>query len=605
MGGLRSEFSIALWYPERQDMYAVSSDGRKRFRVRLQLGRRCALAALFVGFCAAQAPGQCLEEKLTAPETAPPDFFGWSASLDGDTAILGVAPSEHCESEDRSCGSAHVYRFNGVSWAQEQKLITSDPPPYYGFGASVSVSGDTALVGAPYDSSVPGPRHGAVYVFRFDGTSWVQTQRLVATNQGETKEFGGSVAVSGNTAVIGVTWYDFTACVSCPAAYVFRFNGISWIEEQELFASDAWAGGFFRTHVSVDGDTVLVGAPYDGRPGSRGSVYVYRFNGSSWVEEQKLTESNAASGNLFGRSVSVSGDTALVGKFNHNSHVGCNCGSAYVFRFTGTSWIEEQQLLASDGSFYDRFGASVSVSGDVAVVGAFQANCAGADDCGAAYIFRFNGASWLEEHKLTASAARSDDEFGRIVSASGHTVLVTSFGADCAAGGDCGSAYVFSCVTAATAVNLDIKPGSCPNMVNPKSRGVVPVAIIGSLDFDVAAIDPESLTLARVDGVGGIVSPLSGRRGRGIVIKDVATPFVGEPCACHEVDRDGIDDLAMKFSTSEMSRAFELNGLSRGTSIELMLQGTLQDGTTFEGVDCIVVPGTERNSIRRHHIKRP
>ena len=157
----------------------------------------------------------------------------------------------------------------------------------------------------------------------------------------------------------------------------------------------------------------------------------------------------------------------------------------------------------------------------------------------------------------------------------------------------------------AVSFRVDIRPGSCPNMVNPRSRGVVPVAIVGSLDFDVAAIDPDSLTLARVDGVGTSVAPLSGRGGRGIVIKDVATPLVGEPCTCHDVDRDGIDDLAMKFSTLEMSRAFELNGLPRGTSIELMLQGSLQDGTTFEGVDCIVVPGTERNSIRRHHVRRP
>ena len=111
-------------------------------------------------------------------------------------------------------------------------------------------------------------------------------------------------------------------------------------------------------------------------------------------------------------------------------------------------------------------------------------------------------------------------------------------------------------------MNLDIKPGSCPNPVNAESNGVVPVVIIGSLNFDVTTIDPNSLTLARADGMGDSVSPLSSRRGARIAIEDVATPFDGEPCACHELGGDGIDDLVLKFSTPEMSRVLELNAIT-------------------------------------------
>ena len=140
---------------------------------------------------------------------------------------------------------------------------------------------------------------------------------------------------------------------------------------------------------------------------------------------------------------------------------------------------------------------------------------------------------------------------------------------------------------------LDIRPGSCPNPVNPRSRGVVPVALVGGLEFDVATVDPDSLILTRADDVGGSVLPLSDRRGPRIIIEDLVSPLITDPCECHPLGGDGIDDLSLKFSTAEMSRALELNALPRGETIELVLRGTLQDGTAFEATDCIVIPGRQ------------
>ncbi len=149
----------------------------------------------------------------------------------------------------------------------------------------------------------------------------------------------------------------------------------------------------------------------------------------------------------------------------------------------------------------------------------------------------------------------------------------------------------FDCEAAAF---LDIKPGSCPNPVNPRSKGVVPVALVGSTSFDVTVVDAASLTLARADGVGGSIAPLSdARRAR---VGDVATPFVGESCDCHESGGDGVLDLSLKFSTLDMSWALELDTLARGTIVELVLRGALLDGTTFEARDCIVIPGKNRES---------
>lgn len=141
------------------------------------------------------------------------------------------------------------------------------------------------------------------------------------------------------------------------------------------------------------------------------------------------------------------------------------------------------------------------------------------------------------------------------------------------------------------AVSLDIKPGSCPNPVNPRGKGVVPMSIVGSESFDVTQIDSDTLRLRRADSVGGIVTPLSGPPGPGITTADVATPFTGDLCDCHELGGDGIDDLLLKFSTRELAGAFQLSELPSGASIMLTLSGSLLDGTAFEASDCIVIPG--------------
>jgi hypothetical protein len=146
------------------------------------------------------------------------------------------------------------------------------------------------------------------------------------------------------------------------------------------------------------------------------------------------------------------------------------------------------------------------------------------------------------------------------------------------------------------AAHLDIKPGSCPNPVNPRSRGVVPIAIVGSESFDVTNVDIESLILARADGVGGSVAPLAGPHGPRAHIEDVATPFDGEECDCHELGSDGFDDLALKFSTVEVSEALQLRSLPNKRPVALTISGSLLDGTTFTASDCIRLPGRATNS---------
>ncbi len=382
------------------------------------------------------------EVKLTASDAAQGDHLGWSVSVSGDVAVVGAVFDDCAAGID--CGSAYVYRFNGSTWVQEQKLTASDAANGDLFGLSVSVSGDTVVVGAPYDDCSAGVRCGSAYVFRFNGSTWVQEQKLTASDAAQEDLFGSSVSVSGDAAIVGAHVDDCGAGFDCGAAYVYRFHPGApghWDEEQKLTASDAAVLDFFGGSVSVSGDAAVVGASHDDCAGGLncGSAYVYRFNGSTWVQEQKLTASDAVADDNFGISVSVSGDTVLVGAPPDFCGAGDFCGSAYIYRLNGSTWVEQAKLIASPAAPNDQFGQTVSVSGEVAVVGAATDAC-----CGSAYIYRFNGSTWTQQAKLTASDAAASDNFGVSVSVSGDVAVVGTIGDDCAAGLNCGSVYVYA-----------------------------------------------------------------------------------------------------------------------------------------------------------------
>ncbi len=568
---------------------------------------------------------QCEMQKLIASDVSRLDHFGVSVSLSGDRAIVGALEAD-CPAGS-SCGSAYVYRYDGMAWIQEQKLTASDGASNDYFGSSVSVSGDRAIVGARWDDCPAGGHCGSAYVYRYDGTTWVQEQKLTPSDAVPGDDFGLSVSVSADTAIVGARWDNCPGGYDCGAVYTYRYDGTNWVQEQKLTASDAAPGDAFGRSISLSGDRVIVGALYDDCPGvphtNCGAAYVYRYNGTTWAQEQKLTASDAAQEDLFGVSVSLSGDRAIVGASFDDCPPIYNCGSAYVYRYDETTWVQEQKLTASDGARDDRFGFSISLSGDRAIVGAYWDDCLAGPNCGSAYVYRYDGTTWVQEQKLTASDAAEDDTFGLSVSLSGDRAIVGAFHDDCSAGSECGSAYVFAlgpdCNENGQAdycdirdggipdvdqdgvpdecepVALDIRPGACPNPLNPRSRGVLPVAVVGSDIFDVTQIDKESLVLRRADGVGGSVPPLSHRHGPRVKVKDVATPFSGPLCDCHELRGDGIDDLGMKFSTRKLVRSLELASVSPGTEVPLTLSGTLRDGTPFEASDCIVITGGSRN----------
>ncbi|MCH8151573.1 MAG: hypothetical protein IH830_04265 [Planctomycetes bacterium] len=405
----------------------------------------------------AAAWGQCTANeltKLTASDAAAGDEFGISVASSGDVAAVGA---RFDDDNGIDSGSAYVFRWNGSAWLQEAKLIASDGSPGDQFGFSVSISGDVALMGAFRDDD-SGTDSGSAYMFRWNGWSWVQEAKLTASDGAADDFFGFSVAVSGELAVVGAV-RDEDACLGYPnsnpncntgSAYVFKRPAGGWVDMTEtakLTASDGGVGDEFGFSVAVYGEVAVVGARLDDDNGQNsGSAYVFVKPPGGWVdmtETAKLTASDGAAIDLFGSSVGLSGDMAVVGAHLHDVNR-ASVGSAYVFEKPAGGWVdmtETAKLTASDGTAGDKFGFSVAVSGNVTVITAVNDDDNGVNS-GSAYVFRFDGTDWIEEAKLTASDGAPSDDFGLSVAVNGDVAVVGAFWDD-DNGGQSGSVHVF------------------------------------------------------------------------------------------------------------------------------------------------------------------
>jgi hypothetical protein len=267
----------------------------------------------------------------------------------------------------------------------EQKLTASDGAAGDFFGTSVAVSGSTIVVGAPFDSIGGNLFQGSAYVFNRQGGNWVEQQKLTASDGAAGDQFGHSVAVDGSTIVVGAWLDDINGNLDQGSAHVFNRQGGSWVEEQKLIASDGAPGDRLGWSVAISGSTLVVGAWGDtvGANSNQGSAYVFNRQEGSWVETQKLTASDGAAFDEFGWSVAISGSTIVVSSELEAIGGHSAQGFAYVFNRRGESWVETQKLTASDGAPGDRFGWSIAGSGSTFVLGALGNN----SFQGSAYVF--------------------------------------------------------------------------------------------------------------------------------------------------------------------------------------------------------------------------
>lgn len=242
-------------------------------------------------------------------------------------------------------------RTNGV-WTEQQKLLAPNAAQGDGFGFSVAIEGDTAMVGAPGRDSSGITNHGVAYVFTRVGSTWSLHQQLVTPALVQNNELGRSVAFLGDRALVG-SLGTFSG-----EAHAFTRFGSTWTYQQKLTAPDAAQNDWFGHAVALSPDTAVIGTYVFAT--KIGKAYVFGLSGGSWVYTQQLVANNAVVGDRFGASVAISGDIALVGSYTANP----TPGAVWSFLRNGATWVQDVTLTANDGAAGDHFGVSVAMSQD-------------------------------------------------------------------------------------------------------------------------------------------------------------------------------------------------------------------------------------------------
>jgi len=371
--------------------------------------------------------------KLLDPAGGAGDFFGYSVAVDAVTAVAGSPYS------DTFSGSVHTFVRSGLTWSPEQIVTAGDAFITDFFGWSVDIVDDTMVVGAP---GVSGDA-GAAYVFTRSGAAWTQQAKLTASDGAPVDNFGYSVSIDGNTIIVGAQNADQTGGANqSGAVYVFELIGGVWGQTAKLTAADAATGDAFGAFAEISGAQVVVGSPFDDDAGtSSGAAYVFdRDPTTGWSQVAKLVADDAAAGDTFGSSASIDAERVVIGA-SLADEMAIDSGAAYVFESAATVWTQRVKLVPLGAAAGDHFGSAVAVSGPTVVVGSDGDDDAG-NRSGAAHVFTELAATWSETTKLLGSDTTAEDQFGFAVDIDAFTINVGAY-LDDDRGNNSGSVYVF------------------------------------------------------------------------------------------------------------------------------------------------------------------
>jgi hypothetical protein len=377
--------------------------------------------------------------ELTASDGTGYSFFGYSVALDGDSLLIG-APGDTVGSHN-SQGAAYVFVKPKGGWSTTSKftakLTSSDGQSNDQFGVSVTISGNTVVVGATNQSIGRNQGQGAAYVYVKPKAGWRTTSRFIAkltASDGAPEDSFGSVSLSGSTLLVGAYGATINGNQAQGAAYIFIEPKSGWRTTSKfaakLTSSDGKANDLFGYAVCISSNTLIVGAYGAGASPNQGEAYVFVRPMGGWkdaTESSILTASDGGQGDKFGNAVSVEGDTAVVGAFLAYIHGRQEQGAVYVFVKPNTGWMgsltQTAKLTASNGQAGDNFGVSVSLSGKILAIGAWGVN----RGRGAVYAFIKPQSGWRNTSKfsaeLTASGGAQNDNFGVAACAKGSTIV--------------------------------------------------------------------------------------------------------------------------------------------------------------------------------------
>ena len=331
-----------------------------------------------------------MTQEITATDGGSGDTFGSAIAFDGTTAVIGAYGAMI---DGAPLGAAYVFTLADGTWTQTQKLTAddSDPAGLLNFGFSVGLSGSTILVGADAATFGANDFQGAVYVFNETGGTWTQTQKFSGDDAGVGDIFGISLAFDGTNAVVGA----YAQNQGTGAAYVFANSGGTFTQTQKLVASDAATVAYFGGAVALSGSTILIGS-FSASPGgvdSQGAAYIFTNTGGIWTQTQELFADDGVASDQFGRALALDGTTALIDAPGAAGPEGPNAGTAYgavyVFDGSGGTWTQTQKLYANDGQRGAQFGWPVTLDGDTALMGSYLWTSPQGQTQGSAYFFEF------------------------------------------------------------------------------------------------------------------------------------------------------------------------------------------------------------------------
>jgi hypothetical protein len=404
---------------------------------------RLAFAAILCVFALPPTVHWNQQQQLFAGDPATGDGFGVDVSISGDTVVAGSFGDDTPAGGE--AGSAYVFsRTDGV-WSQQAHLYASDASASDFFGVAVGISGDRIVIGARSDETPAGTYAGSVYPFVRSGNTWSPDGHLYAGDPAASDQFGYSVGISGETAVVGVPWDDTASGSDAGSVYAFRRGSVVWYEQGHLFPNDPGMDDQFGKAVAISADTIVAGAQYWDGPSANGTgcAYVFTRNAGTWSQQARLVADDFEPGDEFGCAVAISGDLVVVGSCQDDTVAGSDAGSVYVFARSGSIWTQQAHLYAADAVSNDHFGAAVGISGKRIVVGAWADDTAIGNYAGSAYVFGRVGGVWTQQDHIFAGDPEAGDEFGSALAISGDTVVVGVPEDTTPGGSNAGSAYIY------------------------------------------------------------------------------------------------------------------------------------------------------------------
>ena len=373
------------------------------------------------------------QAKIVASDGFPDDQFGRSVTIDGDFAVVGAWQNDN--ERGAAAGAAYIYRLTSGVWNQYVKLLAADGQQGDRFGSAVEVKGGRVVVGAANGGFFG---EGRAYIYAWQDPIWAPGGVLSPENAGLSAGFGSTVAIENDIAVIGAPNYDNAGSVDEGAVYIYQqeLNG-EWLLRSKLEATDGASGFEFGAAVAVQGNEVVIGAP--GADNQRGAVYTYSRSGLVWLPADKIFPQQGQDGEAFGQALGYTGTDLIIGSPENSNINGTNAGLVYLYNRSISSWSFDSTLLATNRLIQPLFGSSVAIRGDLAVIGAKGKET----DSGAAYVYERQSGGWSQVAELVASDGEAGDLFGASVGIAENYVVVGAPGDDNDGGADVGAVYIF------------------------------------------------------------------------------------------------------------------------------------------------------------------